>query len=1131
MGVKSVSSTTADTTDLPGGSTQNSGERRDAEFRKSIAEARVTHLETPAAQHPTAVAPNREPGAFKSGETLLAIARYDAAGPQSLRPKLASQLRGARNSGQPNQRLFVPQDRIKVAQKHDPQPGGSGHVGRPFNLIVPPGRDTSAPGAVGAREPLNAPDRRQAGMSEPVAFSLAAALAQAKVADGKLEKAKGGPKEAEQRQQAEAAWKSFGLDVADRLLRAGNGHLFPDEGSQLAIKSVKRKYGRGDAKANEEIEHAAAQVTAFWQHVGLTGSQFDKIVRDAQAASAAAHGAGGSQSPPNGQQTAAQLETAARESWDWVAAAIESKLEQNAGDKIYPEDGVKRDIHELKARLPHRDGNFNAAASVAGGRAEDEWRREGRTRDTLGVILGLARKMKQAARTGNQARIAQAQGALEVEIEKQLRGAIRGPGREGELPGLLRAAGIAQRGPQDQLFEEALKRAFGNVFVKPRIEAVEHAFGPQHDAVAAARELATQTHGTFAPVAKLVLEQSLLTVASIAEDINVKQTVPADKLEAVFHSLSTATEDVLHAEGGDSVVSNVAAAIAKDFPAPFGENASGPVWLTVPYIHAITASVGNGDGAALPLAISSHLKGERQRLWVTNAIAAGAGNLQRKVGQVVADHLLTPLNRFYVDQAYLPAKDLDRAAETYAREHPEAQAAYQTTLRTLQSLGLGAMRTVYEIAQAMPQFADFAGLENALRSLQHDKYMQYIMARSPQVVNEVNYLAMQMGEVGGSSALKPESAMKRGLRELIKSLVATSSTGSLFDSEWFNKGGKFATSPDVKFPDVFSGRQTGLDVKKAIPANIPFNIIGNLVYGAQFLDAVRSFQHDPNVIDAAKSIYATLGFSKELFETLAIGVQKGWWSVMSETTAASILAKSQRGGMLNFRSLSKDPAFVQLGYGLKVAGAALDSANAFKAFEKQQYISGSLYGISAVGGGVGAFSSIATRGTFAAEWGATLGGGIALAASLGLYIYQDYQAARAHEDRAKEFLEDAGIDPRVATTLAKFDSEGRSAGPVFAAMLEAGGVTQEEFKRFLCDLKSQDDLDKLGVLVERARRVSPTEVGVFPRTVEIDDPVTARRFHVTRLNLSHPRSLSGVLMLGHELFRGRFPGPYRLPEG
>jgi hypothetical protein len=292
------------------------------------------------------------------------------------------------------------------------------------------------------------------------------------------------------------------------------------------------------------------------------------------------------------------------------------------------------------------------------------------------------------------------------------------------------------------------------------------------------------------------------------------------------------------------------------------------------------------------------------------------------------------------------------------------------------------------------------------------------------------------------------------------------------------------------------------------------------------------------MLDATKGIYAALGFSKELTETLAIGVQKSWWSVMSAETAASVLAKSQRGGMLNFRSLRTDPRFVQLGYGLKVAGAALDLANAFKSFEKEQYIGGGLYGISAVGGGLGASSSLAIRGTLWADWGATIGGGLSLAASIGLYVYQDYKAARSHEEPAKEFLEYAGINPKVAGTLANFDSEGRSAGPIFAAMLEAGGIERHQFKTFLNSLTSQADLDRLDTLVERARRVWPSEASAFPRTADNDESVKANPSWITRLNLSHPwrwygrfdpHSLNGVLILGHELFHDRFPGPYRLP--
>jgi len=93
-----------------------------------------------------------------------------------------------------------------------------------------------------------------------------------------------------------------------------------------------------------------------------------------------------------------RLRMAARESWDHVGAAIESKLGQIVADKIYPEDAVKRDIGELKARLPHKDVNFNAAASAARSRIEAQWRREGRTHDTFGVIMGLVASVSQFER-------------------------------------------------------------------------------------------------------------------------------------------------------------------------------------------------------------------------------------------------------------------------------------------------------------------------------------------------------------------------------------------------------------------------------------------------------------------------------------------------------------------------------------------------------------------------------------------------------------------------------------------------------------------------------------------------------------------------------------------------------------
>lgn len=1119
MGVNSIKSTTVDPMGLQDASKrQPQGQGADSEFRNFVAERGLARQEGPAAQQQGARAIASDLHVATPCETFLAIAR----GPHTSESTLLSgHPKVPRRADHVEESLYTP------ASRHQ-------------DMQVPPTKERRSHLDLKASDA--SPGKTPAAATTTPVLSPSALLRRAEAANAAFQKAKGSSNAAELRQQSQAAWSAFRLSIADRLLQAGKRHLFPDEVNQFAVVRIKLKYGHANAKVNEQIDQAAAEVDAFWQHLGLTGEQFDKIVQAAQVASQSvvhnsdkAHGGGQLQA----EHSEMRLKTTARENWDRVGAAIESKLGQRAADKIYPEDAVNRDIVELKARLAHRDVNFNTAASAARSRIEAQWRREGRTHDTFGVIMGLAHSMRVAERTHDQARIAQAQGALRIEIEKQLTSATGSvPAPSGDLAGLVRATTLAQRGPHDPLFHEALEQAYGDVFVKPRAEAVERAYGTEHDVVAAARELATQTHSALAPLAKAVLERSLPTVASIAGDINTRQKVPPERLEEVFHYLSSAAEDAERAQGGERIVSDVAAAIAKDFPAPFAENAPGPIWLTVPYIHAVAASVGNGDGAALPLAVASHVQGQRQRLWVANAITNGAGALQSKLRQAVADHLLTPLNKFYADHGHLPAQDLDQAAQTYAQKHPEAQAAYETTLRALDALGVGAVRTVLEVERAIPQFHGYVGLERALHLLQQDKYTQYVIARSQQAAHEVTYLAMQRQEESSPGLLKPEGAVKRGLRELVKSLVATSSSGSLFDLEWFNIAAKFVTSPDEHFPDVFSGARTSIDAKKALPANIPFNILGNLVYGAQFVDAVRAFQNDPNMLDAAKGTYAALGFSKELAETLAIGVQKSWWSVMPAATAASVLAKSQRGGMLNFRSLRTDPRFVQLGYGLKVAGAALDLANAFKSFEKEQYVGGGLYGISAIGGGLGASSSLAIRGTLLADWGATIGGGISLAASIGLYVYQDYEAARSHEDPAKEFLEYAGIDPKVARTLANFDSEGRSAGPIFAAMLEAGGIRRKEFKNFLNSLTNPDDLDRLDTLVKRARRVWPSEGNAFPRTSDNDESVKANPFWITRLNLSHPwrldgrfdpHSLNGVLILGHELFHDRFPGPYRLP--
>ena len=130
---------------------------------------------------------------------------------------------------------------------------------------------------------------------------------------------------------------------------------------------------------------------------------------------------------------------------------------------------------------------------------------------------------------------------------------------------------------------------------------------------------------------------------------------------------------------------------------------------------------------------------------------------------------------------------------------------------------------------------------------------------------------------------------------------------------------------------------------------------------------------------------------------------------------------------------------------------------------------------------------------------------------------------------SEEFLVLAGMKPEVAKILATYDSRGRSAGPVFAARLAEGGIGKEEFKNFLNSMASKDDLDRLKTLVDRARQVPVDESGDFPRTADNDRFVKPPSPGLSS-DAADPHSLNGVLILGHELFGRRFPGPGQLPD-
>ena len=115
------------------------------------------------------------------------------------------------------------------------------------------------------------------------------------------------------------------------------------------------------------------------------------------------------------------------------------------------------------------------------------------------------------------------------------------------------------------------------------------------------------------------------------------------------------------------------------------------------------------------------------------------------------------------------------------------------------------------------------------------------------------------------------------------------------------------------------------------------------------------------------------------------------------------------------------------------------------------------------------------------------------------------------EAEEREFLINAGVDPKVADIIAQFD-RGYAPGPAMAAMQEASGASKEAFYNFLNSLKSEEDLDKFRKFVKLARRITADRQGVFTRSAEVD------------------ADLNALLKLGHELFGDRFPAPERIPD-
>ena len=131
-----------------------------------------------------------------------------------------------------------------------------------------------------------------------------------------------------------------------------------------------------------------------------------------------------------------------------------------------------------------------------------------------------------------------------------------------------------------------------------------------------------------------------------------------------------------------------------------------------------------------------------------------------------------------------------------------------------------------------------------------------------------------------------------------------------------------------------------------------------------------------------------------------------------------------------------------------------------------------------------AFAGVTTIGTFlslmkspkAGVWGAAL----AVVGIVGEYIYDGIrkeQQAAYYEGPTKQFLIDAGYDPKAAEILADHDDEGHSIGPALVPLAKELGTTPQ---KLLADLADPKNAGTLRDFVTQAQWVKPNDQGEYP---------------------------------------------------
>jgi hypothetical protein len=155
------------------------------------------------------------------------------------------------------------------------------------------------------------------------------------------------------------------------------------------------------------------------------------------------------------------------------------------------------------------------------------------------------------------------------------------------------------------------------------------------------------------------------------------------------------------------------------------------------------------------------------------------------------------------------------------------------------------------------------------------------------------------------------------------------------------------------------------------------------------------------------------------------------------------------------RASSISPAVARAGGVLGGLTAVLDGISAVESFRNGDHVAGAGYSASAIGGAILTAAALSNAVPVAGQ----IIGGVLVAVGFGLQQWAHVQEANKYEGPTQEFLEGAGLSPKLAEELSNHTGDGFPAGPAIAEVAEYLGIPPEQLTAHLQTL-SEGELQR-----------------------------------------------------------------------